>query len=71
VTIDGAGVMGLFVLDMVFSIFGIRDGIPGFDHQTPPTLSAIFIRALVAIAAVLASLLLTVWVTVWLAMELL
>ena len=68
--------MGLAVLDVIFSMFGIRGHIPRFDdfRPVPPETStgtANVIRVLTAVVAVFTILSLTVWATVWLALQLL
>jgi hypothetical protein len=68
--------MGLFVLDVIFSVFGIRGHIPRFDDFRPvpsaaSARSASLMRVLAAVLAGFTMLSLTVWTTVWLAMQLL
>jgi hypothetical protein len=67
--------MGLFALDIVLWLLGIRGHIPRFDDVRPVPAAPVtgpgnVMRALAAIAAVLAVLSLTLWATVWIAIRL-
>ncbi|TPQ39536.1 hypothetical protein C2U70_07065 [Bradyrhizobium guangdongense] len=67
--------MGLFVLDVVLWLTGIRGHIPRFDDfqpvpAVPVSASTRLIRALAAMVAVFAVLSFAVWATVWFAISL-
>ncbi len=69
--------MGLFVLEIVLWLVGIRGHIPQFDDFRPvpatpaPGAGSAVIRMLATIIVVLALLSLAVWAAVWLALRLL
>ncbi len=68
--------MGLFALDVILWLLGVRGHIPRFDDfrpdpVTPVGSSAQLLRVLAAVAAVFAMLSLAVWAAVWLALHLL
>jgi hypothetical protein len=68
--------MGLFAVDIVLWLSGIRGHIPRFDDFQPMPVAPVsasgrMIRALATIVAVFAVLSLAVWLTVWLAITLL
>ncbi len=69
--------MGLFVLDVVLWLLGVRGHIPRFDDFRPvpatpvPGAGGAVMRMLATVIVVLAVLSLAVWAAVWLAIRLL
>lgn len=69
--------MGLFALDVIFWLLGVRGHIPRFDDFRPvpatpvPGVGGAVMRVLAIIVVVLAALSLAVWAAVWLALRLL
>lgn len=66
--------MGLFALDIILSLLGVRGHIPRFDDfrpapATPSASPGTIARTAVTIVAVVAVLLLAVWATVRLAIQ--
>jgi hypothetical protein len=68
--------MGLFALDVVLRLLGVRGHIPRFDDFRPAPVTPVAgpvsaLRVLAVMIAVFAVLSLGVWATVWLAIQLL
>lgn len=69
--------MGLFVLDVVLWLLGVRGHIPQFDdfHPVPatslPGAGGAVMRMLATIIVVLAAVSLAIWAAVWLTLRLL